>query len=531
MILLKELQEITFSEINLSNFYGIEIDDFAHEVAILSLWLAEHQMNQIFFKEFGRTKPALPLKQNLNIKHGNAIRTKWEEVCPNSNKEDEIYILGNPPYLGGKSQSDEQKKDIDIVFKGEKNYKELDYISCWFILASKFIQTTVNCKFAFVTTSSICEGAQVEQLWPLISNNGNEIFFAYTPFNWTNNAKDKAGVTCSIIGVRRIGTGKKYLFNEKVRLEVPRINGYLTTGSETYITKSLTSISGLPQMITGNSPYENGNLMLTPEERNSLLSEYPESAYFIRKVTGANEFINSIERYCIWINDKDVEAALAIKPIKERIEKIKAFRSTGGEVARGLMNKPHQFRYTHTAKKSIIIIPIVSSSRREYIPFGFLPPEYIILSSAAAIYDSEIYIFSILSSKIHMLWVRLTSGKLRGDIRYLSALSYNTFPIPVLSKTQKDELEIHAYSILSEREKYSEKTLAHLYDPEKMPESLLEAHRKLDRCVEMCFRSKPFENDEERLDHLFELYEKMVGSQNTKGTLFEIQPNTKKKKK
>lgn len=247
--------------------------------------------------------PTLPLKEGGHITHGNATRIDWEKVCPKKSN-DEIFVLGNPPDLGGKGQSAEQKEaNLELTFKGNKNFKELDYIACWFFIAAKYIDT--NSKFAFVTTSSICEGAQVEQIWPLISQMNNEIFFAYSPFNWTNNAKDKAGVTCSIIGIRKINSESKYLYRDSIRLKVPRINGYLTTGADIYITKNMTSISGLPTMITGNSPYENGNLMLTPEEKTELLTNYPEAKTLIRKVTGANEFLNDIERWCLWIeNDK-----------------------------------------------------------------------------------------------------------------------------------------------------------------------------------------------------------------------------------
>lgn len=528
MKILKELGILAFSNISLSNFYGIEIDDFAHEIAQLSLWLAEHQMNVEFYNQFGRTNPTLPLREAGHIVQGNACRLDWEKVCPKQ-IGDEIYVLGNPPYLGGKGQTEDQKNDMELVFKGNKNFKELDYIANWFLLASNYIHSSSY--FAFVTTSSICEGAQVEQLWPLIKQKGNEIFFAYYPFDWTNNAKDKAGVTCSIIGIRKNNSSFKYLYKDKIRHQVESINGYLTTGDDVYITKKLSSISGLPAMITGNSPYENGNLMLTFEEKEALLKDYPLSKEFIRPVTGANEFINSIDRWCLWIEDNSFQKALEIPPISERIERIKVFRINGGEVAKGLLKRPHQFRYTHTAKSSIIIIPIVSSSRRKYIPFGILPSEYIILSSATAIYDSEYYVFSILSSLIHMLWVRITAGKLRGDIRYLSALSYNTFPFPKINDTQKEELTRNVFRIIDERQKHSEKTLAQLYDPDKMPEGLREAHRLNDLAVERCYRSKPFESDEERLEYLFKLYEQMIEEERNKGSLFPTETKIKKTNK
>ncbi len=524
MKIFKELNTLAFSNISLGNFYGIEIDDFAHEVATLSLWLAEHQMNQEFFKEFGRTKPALPLKETGNIVQGNATRLNWEEVCP-KNEGDEIYILGNPPYLGGKGQSIKQKEDLELTFKGNRNFKELDYIACWFFIASRYLN--LNSKFAFVTTSSICEGSQVEQIWPLINKMGNEIFFAYSPFNWTNNAKDKAGVTCSIIGVRKVNGGKKYLYKNNFRHQVEKINGYLATAEEIYVTKSLTSISKLPAMITGNSPYEGGNLLLTPEEKDKLLLSSPEASEYLKKVVGSSEFINNIERWCLWIEDKQLQEAIKIPAIKKRIELVKEFRSTGGEVARGLIDRPHQFRYVHRCKESQLVIPRVSSSRRDYIPIGFLDNSYIISDSAQAIYDSESYVFAIVSSKIHMLWVRLTSGKLRGDIRYLSALSYNTFPFPAISVTQKHELEKYVFRVLEERENHSEKTLGQLYNPNKMPKDLREAHNQLDIVVESCYRSRPFETDEERLEYLFKLYEQMIAEEQTKGTLFEVEKKSK----
>lgn len=528
LTLAAQYQPTLFSRIELAQFFGIELDDFAHEIAILSLWLAQHQMNQKFREVFGDSNPTLPLQAGGNIAHGNATRLDWEVVCPKK-ENDEIYILGNPPYLGGKGQSKEQKSDMDLVFKGQQNYKELDYIACWFLLASKYIDK--NSKYALVSTSSICEGAQVEQIWPLISSLNNEIFFAYKPFNWTNNAKDKAGVTCSIIGVQYKNTNiKKYLFDQHRKFEVPKINGYLSIANDIYVTKKQYPFSSLPIMITGNSPYDGGNLMLSVEEKNNLINEFPNSKKIIRKTFGANEYINNLERYSLWIDDKDLEFAKSIEIINNRISNNYKQRLEGGDVARGLANRPHQFRYRHQGVSSIIIIPIVSSSRREYIPMGLLPADTIILSSAAAIYDGETYVFSVISSKIHMLWIRLTSGKLRGDIRYLTALSYNTFPFPKISDAQKQELTQSVFRILEERENHSERTLAQLYDPDKMPEGLREAHRLNDLAVERCYRSKPFESDEERLEYLFKLYEKMIEDEKVKDTLFEEEKKAKKTK-
>jgi type I restriction-modification system DNA methylase subunit len=298
MQILKELGGLAFSGIHLNNFYGIELDDFAHEIAKLSLWLAEHQMNVEFFNEFGRTNPTLPLQEAGQIVCGNACRLDWEIVCP-KNEGDEIYVLGNPPYLGGKSQSKTQKEDMAFVFREIKNYKELDYIACWFVLASAYIRELKNGCFAFVTTSSICEGAQVEQLWPLISKDNNEIHFAYKPFNWTNNAKDKAGVTVSIIGIGNKSDKIKFIIDKGIIQEVTRINGYLIKAKDIFIVKRQNPFSNLPIIITGNSPYEGGYLMLSSEEKESMINEFPNSEKLIKKVLGANEFINGFFSFTV----------------------------------------------------------------------------------------------------------------------------------------------------------------------------------------------------------------------------------------
>ncbi|MCB0537833.1 MAG: class I SAM-dependent DNA methyltransferase [Bacteroidetes bacterium] len=519
---------MALSGIQLSQFYGIEIDDFAGEIAKLALWLAEHQMNVEFHKEFGRTNPTLPLSEAGHIVQGNATRLDWEEICPKE-KDDEIYILGNPPYLGGKSQSKEQKKDMAIVFDGVKNYKELDYIASWFYKAAKFVN--YNSSYAFVTTSSINQGAQVIQLWPLIFNLNLEIFFAYLPFQWSNNAKANAGVSVTIIGVKNRSEKTKYIFNDGLKNQVKNINAYLSSANNVVINQRLSSISNLPIMITGNSPYENNNLRFDTDIKEKLIKEYPHCLKLIKRTLGANELLKNIEKWCLWITDSDKSFAMSIPPIKERILATKEFRLNGGDVARGIANRPHQFRYTHTSKTSQIIIPIVSSERRDYIPIGFTDNNSIVISSAAAIYDPEPYVFSILSSKIHDVWARINAGRLDSRIRYLSALCWNTFPFPKISSQRKNEITQAAFRILEEREKHPDKTLSELYDPNKMPDGLREAHRQNDIIIEKCYRSTPFNSDEERLEYLFKLYEKMIAEEQEQGTLFAKEKKTRKKKK
>ncbi|MGE4420588.1 MAG: DNA methyltransferase [Sulfurimonas sp.] len=498
-----------FSEIKLTQFYGIELDDFAHEVALLSLWLAEHQMNLKFYEEFGRTSPSLPLHDGGQIVHGNATRVKWEEVCP-KNEGDEIYVLGNPPYLGARLQSKEQKEDMALVFKGIKNFNNLDYIACWFYKGSSYINNA-HAKVAFVSTNSISQGEQVGILWTHILDEKIEIDFAYQSFKWKNNAKDNAGVTVAIIGLRNISTKLKYLYIDNIKREVKNINAYLVNAENIIVQKRSKPLSKLKPMSFGNMPNDGGGLILSTEEKNSLLDAFPHAKKFIRKLLGSYEFINGAERFCLWIKDEFVDEALQIPFIQQRAEKTKTHRlNSKDEGARKLASRSHQFRDLSEYKEHAIIVPRVSSERRPYIPCGILYNQEVISDSAQAIYDAEYWTMGVISSKIHMCWVHAVGGKLETRIRYSKDVIYNTFPFPNISQKQKEAITELVWGILDEREKHSQKTLAQLYDPNKMPEGLLKAHHALDTAIEQCYRPKPFETDEERLEYLFKMYEEMT---------------------
>lgn len=537
MAIFKEIDRINqtfttqFTGISLDNFYGIELDDFAHEIAILSLWLAEHQMNQVFFKAFGRALPALPLKETGNIFQGNATRLDWEVVCPKK-EQDEIYILGNPPYLGYSMQSKEQKDDLAIVFKGIKDYKNLDYIACWFLKGAKFIQNQ-NAQFSYVSTNSICQGEQVASLWTHIFQKNLEIGFAHTSFKWVNNAKANAGVIVAIVGIRNKSTQNKYIYANTIKKKALKISPYLLEIDDFIIQKRTFAISQIQPILRGSGSVDGGFLTLTFEEKEDLISKYSEADSFIKKYTGSNEFINGIQRYCLWIDEVDVDAALNIPEIKRRVEEVKKMRlSSTKQVTRESADTPYQFgEVRYRQSDSVILIPRVSSERREYIPFGFLDGDYVVSDSAQAIYDAKPWTFSFLSSRMHMTWIRAVAGRLKSDYRYSSSLCYNAFPFPPISDSQKDELKRHVFRILEEREHHSEKTLAQLYDPDKMPEGLREAHHQNDLAVERCYRSKPFESDEERLEYLFKMYEQMIEQEKTKGTLFEVEKKEKKRVK
>jgi len=529
LTLASQSQVELFSRVQLSQFYGIELDDFAHEIAILSLWLAQHQMNMKFKEVFGTAPPTLPLQAGGNIVHGNATRLDWEKICPKKDG-DEIYIMGNPPYLGSKRQSEEQKNDMALVFKGIEGYKNIDYIGCWFFIGTKYVKGH-NAKLAFVTTNSLNQGDQVGLLWTNILNANLEIGFAHTSFKWENNAKGNAAVICAIVSLRNKSNQPKYLYGKYKSVAV-NIGPYLNNGPSIIVSKRNTPLSKLPEMVYGNMPLEGGYLKLTAEEKDGVINKDSRIEKYVRPLIGGEEFLNDIQRFCIWIHDNELSDVLEIEEIKDRIEKVKSFRIHGGDVARTLVSRAHQFRYMKEAKESFILVPCTTSERRDYMQCGFFSSNFITLNSAQIIYDSKPFIFGIISSKMHMVWLRTVAGRLKSDYRYSTAICYNTFPFPPISETQKKELEKHVYHILEERERHSEKTFAQLYDPDKMPEGLREAHHQNDLAVERCYRSKPFESDEERLEYLFKLHEQMITEEKGKnGELNFDEPKPKKKKK
>ncbi|MFS4455888.1 class I SAM-dependent DNA methyltransferase [Maribacter sp. 2304DJ31-5] len=517
-----------FTEVKLSQFYGIELDDFAHEMAILSLWLAEHQMNKIFTDElydFGRAKPILPLKEAGHITQGNAARLNWEDTCPKK-ADDEIYILGNPPYLGARLQDAEQKKDMNIVFHNIKGFNNMDYIACWFYKAKEYIEDS-NSECAFVSTNSICQGEQVALIWPHLLSEKIEIGFAHQSFKWTNNAKGNAGVIVIIVNLRNISNKPKYLYIESLEKKTNNINPYLVDAKNTYVQNRSNPLSKVPEINFGSMANDGGNLLLTEKEKNELLKVEPKSEPLIKNLVGALEFIRGKEKYCLWIDETNKELAYSLPFVERRIKATEKSRlESKRKSTQELACVPYRFAEVRYLNTDSIIIPSVSSERRDYIPIGFLDSNYVIVAPNFAIYNAEIWVFGIITSKMHMVWVKNVSGKLKSDYRYSAKLCYNTFPFPEINKKQKEQINLHVFEILEEREKHSGKTMAQLYDPDKMPKGLKEAHHQLDLAIERCYRLKPFESDTERLEYLFKEYEKMIN----KNTLLEKPKRTRKKK-
>ena len=530
------------TSIKLDNFYGIEIDDFAHEVAILSLYLAKHQMNIEFEKQFGKEIALIPLKDKANIFLANATRVDWEMICPNKSRPtgessseqtklieheseqnmipsntkfaqkewDEIYLISNPPYLGQRNQEEFHKSDLKHVFEPSiQKYKKLDYVCCWFMKGAQYIHSS-KAKLAFISTNSICQGVQVEQLWPRIYEKDLEISYAFEPFKWVNSASDVAGVICTVISLRNISNQPKYLFTGFVKTNAANINPYLVDGPNTIVEKTIKSISGLHPMLGGCQPREGGFLMLDTDTKNRLINEDNRVEKYIKKMVGSNELLEGITRWCIWIEDNDLEDAIKIPLLNERIEKVRTHRLNGNSVEKTFARVPHKFVTTKRPKNNQIVIPTVTTGARKYIPISFLGRDIIVNSRAYCLFDAPLEYFALLSSQMHMAWISVVSGRLGNAINYSSHICYNTFPLRQLTKDQQDDLRLRAKEVLFVRENHSERTLAEMYDPDKMPEDLEQAHHELDLTVDQLYRAKPYANDEERLTDLFALYETMT---------------------
>lgn len=512
--------KIPFSEITLTQFYGIELDEYACDTATLSLWLAEHQMNNKFREGFGTRPNPLPLRPSGHIVCGNACTTDWETVCPHT-KDEEVYVMGNPPYYGSKKQTSEQKSDMIFALKELKNKKGLDYIAGWFWKGANYILNS-SARYAFVSTNSICQGEQVDMLWGPILKLGLCISFAHTSFKWSNNAKNNAVVACVIIGVSNDYSGKRRFFNETLGIEekVDNINPYLSVGENIIVKKENNNLSNMPPMYFGSMPRDGGYLNFDQEFRDELLEKHPEAAPIVKKYKGSQELIQGSVRYCLWIEEEQKELAYSIPMIASLLSKVEVERlESDAESTREYAQKPYMFVQRSYQPKESILIPRVSSERRLYVPIGYVDNNTVTSDSAFAVYDSDYWLFGILNSKIHNVWVRAVAGALENRIRYAATLCYNTFPFPKLNTLRKEELSELAKEILLVRAEHTEMTLGDMYDPDSMPEDLRAAHHALDLAVERCYREKPFESDEERLEFLFKQYVKLTTD---KSTLWKI---------
>lgn len=513
-LLQRDPQSIFMSGIHLDQFYGIEIDDFACEIARLSLWLAEHQLNKQWEEHIGSAPPALPLRSSGRIWSGNSLKVDWQTVCPKV-VDDEVYVIGNPPFLGTTGRSDEQRADMQAVFSGFKSLGYLDFVACWFWKGAQYIQNS-RAELALVATNSLCQGEQVATLWPSIFGLGLSIHIAYPTFAWANNARDKAAVHVVIVGLS--GRSKIRQLYQQIdgqwhSKQVSNISPYLVEGNNIAVlakSKPITNASLI--MVKGNQATDGGYLLMNRAERDTLLRQEPQATRWIKKVLGADEFLNSKERWCLWLIDATENDIQLMPEVNRRTEEIRALRIKAGHpAALKMAEKPHIFMQVSQPKSGdYILIPSVSSERRMYIPIGFYDASVISTNLNFIIPNGTLYEFAILTSLMHNDWMRLVAGRLESRYRYSATVVYNTFPWPNVTDVQRKSLIELAKAVLLTRENYPEKTLAELYDPLKMPTDLLEAHQALDKAVDRLYREKPFKDSAERLSCLLDRYESLT---------------------
>lgn len=498
------------SVVSLSNFYGIEYADFAAETAKLALWIAEYQQNIRFRAAFGTDIPALPLKSPGNILCDNALRVSWLSFLENTNS-DLLYIVGNPPYLGSKNQNSIQKEDMKLVMSSEiSRYKSLDYVCAWFVKANRLLQDR-QAKFAFVATSSICQGGQAASFWPYIKASGLFINFAYLPFKWKNNAASNAGVSCVVLGLwRNNEENKRLIFPDNNEKKCKTINAYLLPVDDVDIEPSAQRVDSLPSLLRGSSPVDNGNLILSDDERNDLLNKYPNLKCYIHGLIGSNEVINNTKRYVLYLKDAH-DDILSIPEISNRLKEVVNFRSASTKAkTKQQASTPHLFGEDyHRASVDTLVIPVRSSENRPYLTPSIYHNGEIITNLAFALYDAKLWHFAIISSRMHVIWIDTVCGKLETRRTYSNTLGWNIFPVPNLTDDQKELLNNSAKRILLAREASYPKTIGEIYDEKNFPHDLREAHKENDLLLESFYQDEAFNNDEERLTHLFERYVEM----------------------
>ncbi len=510
-----ELDVTRLSKIDVDSFYGIEYEDFPAQITTVALWLTDHQANMRLSAEFGLSYARLPLKKTPHILHANALRIDWSELVNSDGNDSEttLYILGNPPFVGKDKRSAEQTADMNVACGDVNNYASLDYVAAWYIKATKFIQGT-QIKVAFVSTNSITQGEQVGVLWSYLLDKGIKIHFAHRTFKWNNEARGKAAVHCVIVGFAAFDVNRKHLFDYQTPISAPHeieagnINPYLIDYADLVIPTRRTPLCNVPEMIFGNKPVDDGNFFFTDEERHEFLLKEPKAEKFVRRVLGSEEFINGINRWCLWLKDALPTEWRGLPEVIKRVQAVREFRSKSKKAATvRLADVPYLFAEIRQPQSSFLIVPLVSSESRRYIPLGFVPENVIVNNAVSIIPNATLYHFGVLTSAMHMAWMRQVCGRLKSDYRYSNNLVYNNFPFPKepIAK-QKEKVERAAQTILTARAKFPTATLADLYDPNSMPKELLDAHRANDEAVDACYGSRRFKTDLERLEFLFDLY-------------------------
>jgi len=509
-------------KVKISQLYGIEINDFAVSVANAALWIAESQMLEETLSIAYSNMQFLPIKSYSNIVEGNALKLNWEEIVP---KEKLSYIIGNPPFVGHSIQNEQQKKEIRSIYVDEngKEYNlagKIDYVAGWYFKAASLISNT-NIKVAFVSTNSICQGEQVVGVWqPLYKRFGVNIDFAYQTFKWGSEAKDKAAVHCVIVGFSTTHNNeKKQLFSSTDKLDlVDNINPYLLSGETIFVESVKEPICQVSPMYFGSKPTDGGYFFLTPEEKQEIIKKEPQSGKYIRKVLGAQEYINDIERYCLWLEGITPSELKNSPMIYERVKKVREFRlASKAESTRKFAVRPTEFKQNAQPNTPYLIIPSVSSENRRYVPIGYIQPEVIATNATQIIPNATLYEFGVITSNVHMAWMRIVAGRLKSDYRYSSTIVYNTFPWPTVTDEQKKFIANTAQGILDARALYPGCSLADLYDELTMPVELRKAHQANDIAVMKAYGmikkvdgKDTFLTESETVARLFGLYQELT---------------------
>ncbi len=510
--------------IDVDQFYGIEIGEFPAQIAQVALWLMDHQMNLRVSEEFGLYFARIPLKSTPHIVNGNALRLDWNEVLP---AERCSYVLGNPPFVGAKFMDDDQREDVRAVFEGIDNAGLLDFVAAWYVKAARYMKSVrpelveghlPRC--AFVSTNSITQGEQVGVLWGWMLAQGVHIHFAHRTFSWSNEARGKAAVHCVIVGFELEDRPGKLIFEyEDIRGEahaVPatNINPYLVDAPDVVLPRRSNPICVVPEIGIGNKPIDDGNYLFTTEERDAFIAKEPASAKWFRRWLGADEFLNGYERWCLWLGDCPPAELRAMQEAMKRVQAVKAFRlASKSAPTQKLAETPTRFHVEFMPLAPYMVIPEVSSERREYIPLGYLTPETLASNKLRLLPVAELWQFGVLQSSMHMAWTRYTGGRLKSDFQYSISIVYNNYPWPESpAEAQRQAIEAAAQGVLDVRAQFTGSSLADLYDPLTMPPALLKAHQKLDAAVDKAYEAnggkKTYKSDAERVAFLFELYQR-----------------------
>lgn len=513
---------------DVDKFYGIEYEEFPAQISQVAMWLMDHQMNQLVSSTFGEYYVRLPLKKSAKIVHGNALQTDWENVV---SKNELSYIIGNPPFLGHHMQNANQKKDLHFVLKGIKAAGVMDYVTAWYYKASEFIQST-KIKVAFVSTNSIAQGEQVGILWNYLLTKFNiKIHFAHRTFKWSNEAKGNAAVYCVIVGFANYDITSKSIFEyedikgEAHEIKAKNINPYLIDAKDILLENRSLPICNVPKMMYGSKPTDGGHFILSDTEKTEFLKKNPNSIKFIKQFLSAKEYINGEKRWCIWLVDADPKELKETPLILQRIELVKKFRSESIASSTRDYKFHNLFRQVTQPKSDYLLIPRTTSENRNYIPIGFFSKDYIVSDTCQSIPNANLFHFGIITSLMHMAWVKSVCGRLESRYRYSKDIVYNNYPWPDNpNEKQIKAIEEAAQKVLDARQQFPNSSLADLYDPLTMPPALIKAHNELDKAVDLAYRPQPFESEAKRMEFLFELYERYTAGLFAK----EKKPKTKK---